>query len=191
MTGNVPPPPLSVRTGSANKIRIGISACLLGHPVRYNGELKRSAHIVERFGSDFDLVPVCPEVEFGLPIPREPMHLQGDPANPRMIITSRSEDITKAFRRWVAQRTAQLQEQDLCGYIFKTRSPSCGMRSVPVLVNTHRWAQQGVGLFAAALLHRLPFLPTEDEERLQAGDLEVSFRDRVVRYHRWLQLTAR
>ena len=101
-------------------IRVGISSCLLGQKVRYDGGHKRDRFLTDTLGRFVEWVPVCPEVECGLPTPRESMHLEGDPSSPRLITTRTRVDHTDRMRRWVGKRLKELEKEGLCGFIFKT-----------------------------------------------------------------------
>ena len=106
-----------------NTIRIGISSCLLGNPVRFDGGHKRDRYITDTLGMYFDFVPVCPEVECGLPVPRESMRLVGDPASPRLIAGKSGADHTERMLDWARKRVERLAGDGLCGFIFKSKSP--------------------------------------------------------------------
>ena len=109
-------------------IRLGISSCLLGNEVRYDGGHKLDRYLRDTLGAFVEWVPVCPEVEYGLPIPREALRLVGDPADPRLVTTRTSVDHTAGMKAWAARRLDALEREDLCGFVFKSRSPSsaCG-----------------------------------------------------------------
>ena len=113
-------------------IRIGVSSCLLGNKVRYDGGHKHDRYITETLGNYFEFLPVCPEVECGLPIPREAMRLIGDPESPRLVTNKTGVDHTDRMTQWAEQRVNQLAGEDLCGFIFKSKSPSSGMERVKV-----------------------------------------------------------
>ena len=110
------------------KVKIGISACLTGSKVRYNGSHKRDHYITDTLGQYFDFIPLCPEVEYGLPVPREPMRLTGVPENPRLITIRTGIDHTDGMKKWAKERLNELDKQKLCGFIFKSRSPSSGAK---------------------------------------------------------------
>jgi len=147
--------------------RIGISACLLGRPVRYNGGHKLEPLLRGRLGTVVDWLPVCPEVACGLPVPREPMHLVGDPADPRLVGLETGADRTERMKRWTERRAWKPAGGELCGFVFKSRSPSCGLRQVPVHGRGGETAGKGPGLFARSVLAAFPGLPVEDEEGLR------------------------
>ena len=115
-----------------DKIRLGISTCLLGEHVRYDGGHKHDRYLTDTLGAYIDFVPVCPEVECGLPVPREAMHLAGDPASPRLVTIKTGIDHTPRMQNWGTRRLDELKGENLSGYIFKSRSPSSGMQRVKV-----------------------------------------------------------
>lgn len=159
--------------------RLGISTCLLGEKVRYDGVGKRDRFLTDTFGKYVEWVPVCPEVECGLPIPREAMHLEGDPENPRLVTRKTHIDHTDRMRSWAGKRLAQLEKEDLAGYIFKSDSPSSGMERVRVYDEKGTPRKIGVGLWARAFMDHFPLLPVEDEGRLHDPLLRENFIERV------------
>lgn len=172
--------------GNDNKtIRIGVSSCLLGNKVRYDGGHKHDRYITETLGNYFAFIPVCPEVECGLPIPREAMRLVGDPASPRLVTNRTGIDHTEQMNEWARQRVKQLAEEDLCGFIFKSKSPSSGMERVKVYDSNNMPHTIGVGLFARIFKDRFPFLPVEEEGRLHDMTLRENFIESVFVYRRW------
>jgi uncharacterized protein YbgA (DUF1722 family)/uncharacterized protein YbbK (DUF523 family) len=173
------------------KPRLGISACLLGEKVRYDGGDKRDCFLTETFGRHVEWVPVCPEVEIGMGIPREAVRLVGDPPKPRMIAERSGKDWTAQFNPFAAKRVQALTALDLAGYIFKKNSPSCGMERVRVYNSKGVPTRQGRGLFAAAVMRELPLLPVEEEGRLNDPALRENFIERVFAYYRWQRLRRR
>jgi uncharacterized protein YbgA (DUF1722 family)/uncharacterized protein YbbK (DUF523 family) len=171
-------------------IRVGVSACLLGRPVRYDGGHKRDAYVVETLGRFFEFVPVCPEVECGLSVPREPMRLVGDPAAPRLVTIKTGIDLTARMRDWAARRVEELAREDLCGYIFKAKSPSSGMERVKVYNDKGVPVPKGTGLFARAFCDRFPLLPAEDEGRLHDEKLRENFIERIFTLARFRRAMA-
>jgi len=169
-------------------IRVGLSACLLGYEVRWNGGHKRDPYIVDTLGRWFTWVPVCPEEEIGLGTPREPLRLEGDPKAPRLVFRDTGGDLTDRMRAYAATRAARLERLDLSGYILKSDSPSCGMERVPVYGAGAQAVKRGTGLFAAALRRRLPLLPIEEEGRLHDPGLRENFIERVFAYRRLADL---
>jgi uncharacterized protein YbbK (DUF523 family)/uncharacterized protein YbgA (DUF1722 family) len=171
-------------------VRIGVSACLLGERVRWDGGHKRNAFLIETLAPHVEWVPVCPEVELGLGIPREPLRLEGDVDQPRLVAPGSGTDHTLAMRRLARSRADELARLDLAGYVLKTRSPSCGLERVPVHAGRRRPERRGTGLFARALLDRLPLLPVEEEEGLADADRRQQFLERVLAYARWKEVSA-
>ena len=168
----------------AGPIRIGISACLLGRAVRYDGGHKRDAFLVETFGRCVEWVPVCPEVELGLGVPRPTLRLERHGGNVRLVVPKTGEDHTDAMHRYASKRVTQLSDDDLCGYVLKKDSPSCGMERVKVYGADAVPSRSGRGVFAEALMRRYPNLPVEEEGRLNDPLLRENFVERVFAYHR-------
>lgn len=170
------------------KIKLGISTCLLGEKVRYDGGHKHDRYITGTLGLYFDWVPVCPEVECGLGTPREAMRLVGDPAAPRLVTIRSRVDHTERMLAWGRRRLAELEAEELCGYIFKSKSPSSGMERVKVYDDEGMPNPVGVGLWARMLMDRFPLLPVEEEGRLHDPVLRESFIERVFVMQRWRAL---
>lgn len=171
-------------------IKLGISACLLGQSVRYDGGHKLDPFLAETLGRFVTFVPVCPETECGLGVPREAMRLVGDPAHPRLVTIHSGIDHTQRMAAWAAKRVEELAREDLCGFIFKSRSPSSGMERVKVYTGEGAPVKKGVGLFARAFMDRLPLLPVEDEGRLHDPVLRENFITRIFVLRRWRDLLA-
>ena len=169
----------------SDTIRVGVSACLLGQPVRYDGGHKRDLYVMDTLGRYFDFVPVCPEVECGLGVPREAMRLVGDPDAPRLVTIKSGLDHTEKMQTWAAGRVAELAGENLCGFIFKAKSPSSGLTRVKVYNEKGSPAERGVGLFARAFVDRFPLIPVEDEGRLHDDKLRENFIDRIFTLTRW------
>jgi len=167
------------------QIRLGISSCLLGNKVRYDGQHKRDHFLVDTLGQYVQWVPVCPEVECGLLVPREAMRLVGDPERPRLVTIKTRIDHTDRMLKWAVQRARALDKEDLCGFVFKSRSPSSGMKSVKVYNDDGMPSQSGVGLFAKTFMDRFPLLPVEDEGRLNDALLRENFIERIFAFYRW------
>src|SRR5262245_22583753 len=148
------------------RLRIGISACLLGQEVRFDGGHKRDRFLTEVLGPFVEWVPVCPEVELGLGTPRETLRLMRSDCGVRMMTTRTNVDHTDSMNAWAKRRLDELAHEDLCGYVLKKDSPSCGMERVTVFGAEGASERSGRGLFAAALLERFPSLPVEEEGRL-------------------------
>lgn len=165
------------------RLRIGVSACLLGQQVRYDGGHKRDPQLATIFGSRVEWVPVCPEVELGMGTPREPVRLERDASGVRMLTVNTRVDYTAAMSRWAQQRIAALVRAGLDGYVLKSESPSCGKQQVTVF-EAGTAVSDGRGLFAAALMAAAPSLPIEDETRLRDRSVRDQFVARVLEYHR-------
>lgn len=176
---------------AGDNIRVGISSCLLGEKVRFDGGHKLDHYLKDTLGSFVEWIPVCPEVECGLPIPREAMHLVGDPESPRLLAVRTGKDHTERMLRWAEKKLEELEELDLCGFVFKSRSPSSGMRGVKVYSAEGMPRYRGVGIFARALMERFPVLPVEDEGRLSDPSLRENFIERVFVFRRWKDFTLR
>ena len=187
-------------------IRLGVSSCLLGENVRFDGGHKLDRFITETLGQFVEYVPVCPEVECGFPVPREAMRLVGDPANPRLVTTRTNVDHTERMLAWARKRVAELEGEGLCGCIFKSNSPSSGMERVPVshlhLAHSRHVrnedvtpehgvpSKNGVGVFARIFMEHFPLLPVEDEGRLHDMRLRENFIERVFTLKRWRDMLA-
>lgn len=174
----------------SGKIIVGVSACLLGEKVRYDGGHKHDRFITDRLGKFFSYVPVCPEVECGLPVPREAMHLTGEVNGPRLVTVHTGVDHTARMQGWSREKLNELEYSGLSGFIFKSKSPSSGMRGVRVYRDPGAPVSSGTGLFAAAFMKRFPLIPVEDEGRLNDPGLRENFIERVFVYHRWLELAG-
>lgn len=164
-------------------LRIGISACLLGDEVRFDGGHKRDAFLTEILAPYVEWVRVCPEVEIGLGIPRETLRLVNVGGDARMITTRTAIDHTDTMRAYARRRTEELASAGLRGYVLKKDSPSCGMERVKVYDGTAP-ARTGVGTYAAILKERFPALPIEEEGRLVDAVLRENFIERVFAYDR-------
>jgi uncharacterized protein YbgA (DUF1722 family)/uncharacterized protein YbbK (DUF523 family) len=168
-----------------SKLRLGISACLLGEKVRYDGGHKLDHYLRDTLGPFVEWVSVCPEVECGLPVPREAMRLAGDPDAPRLVTQRTKIDHTERLLDWARRRVAELTKENLSGFIFKSRSPSSGLRDAKVYNEDGNPVRRGPGLFARAFMARFPLVPVEDEGRLHDPGLRENFIERVFVHHRW------
>lgn len=170
-------------------IKIGVSACLLGEQVRFDGGHKRDAFLVETFGRYVQWVPVCPEVELGLGVPRKSLRLIESGGEIRMVEWERSAagqvpgpDRTDAMRAYARRRAGEMAREELCGYVLKKDSPSCGMERVKVYGRGGMPSKHGRGLFAEALMRAYPHMPVEEEGRLGDPRLRENFIERVFAY---------
>jgi len=171
-------------TAASSRPRIGVSACLLGREVRFDGGHKRDRFLTDTLAGFVQFVPVCPEVEIGLGTPREAIHLVAGDNGPRLIGNRTGRDHTDAMHAFAEQKIDQLEQLDLCGYILKSKSPSCGLFRIPIHGDYGSPVARGRGLFAEALTRRMPLLPIEDEGRLNDARLRESFFTRVFAYRR-------
>jgi len=169
-------------------IRLGVSSCLLGHEVRFDGGHKRDRFVTDLLGRFVEWVPICPEVEVGMETPRPALRLVGDGDRVRMVEIKSGRDHTRAMERYSARRVRDLRSLDLSGYILKKNSPSCGMTRVKVYGEKGMPTRQGRGLYASALMEAYPDLPCEDEGRLNDPKLRDNFIERVFAYHRLSRL---
>jgi uncharacterized protein YbbK (DUF523 family) len=181
--------------------RVGISRCLLGDEVRYDGGHKYAPSLIETLGAVVEWVPVCPEVEVGMGVPREPIQLvavapregapyvaaprEGAPCERRegrrlrLVGVETGEDWTARMQAWACNRLAALEALRLSGFVLKARSPSCGVRGVPI-----QDQESGAGMFAQALVAAMPGLPVEDEETLRDPAVRAQFLERISSRHR-------
>jgi len=170
----------------SRSIPVGISACLMGHKVRYDGGHKRSKYCLNVLNECFDFVPLCPEVSIGLSTPREPIRLVGDAASPRVVgVKDPDLDVTDKLYAYADEVSAKHTE--LCGYILMKGSPSCGMERVKVYHENGLPNEAGRGAYAAQLMRNNPALPVEEEGRLNDPVLRENFITRVFVYHSWQQ----
>jgi uncharacterized protein YbgA (DUF1722 family)/uncharacterized protein YbbK (DUF523 family) len=171
-----------------SKVRIGISSCLLGNAVRYDGGHKRDRFLTDTLGRYVEFVPVCPEVEVGLGIPREAMRLVGDLNHPRLLTIRSRIDHTERMTEWAQKRVKELERENLCGFIFKSDSPSSGLERVKVYDANGIPVKKGVGLFARVLMDHFPLLPVEDEGRLHDPLLRENFIESIFVWKRWREM---
>jgi len=179
--------PTEAESAAAAPLRLGISACLLGHEVRWDGGHKRDNFLIGTVGKFVEWVPVCPEVEVGMSTPRETLRLVTGPGGEddvRMVTTKGGEDHTAAMKRWATKRVRDLADEDLDGYVLKRDSPSCGMERVKLYDGKGGVRKKGSGLFAAELMGRNPLLPCEEEGRLNDPLLRENFLERVFAFRR-------
>ena len=172
-------------------IRIGISRCLLGEKVRYDGGHKRDNFLAGTLGRHVEWVPVCPEVEAGLGTPREAMRLVGPAEAPRLLTVKSGLDHTRMMERFSHHRMRELETLDLSGYVFKQGSPSCGVERVRVYHERGMPTRNGVGLFARIFREQFPLVPVEEEGRLADPSLRDNFLERVFGYARWREWQRR
>lgn len=162
----------------------------MGNTVRYDGGHKLDHYLRHTAGRFIEWVPVCPEAECGLPVPREAMDLVGDPDSPRLVTRVTGIDHTDRIGQWANRKMIALEKEDLCGFVFKARSPSCGVHDAKLNSWTRRNAGTRAGLFAETVMGRFPRMPIEDEEGLQDPALRENFIERLFVYCRWQEFMA-
>ena len=171
-------------------MKIGVSSCLLGNQVRYDGGHQLNRYISDTLGRHMQFVPVCPEVECGLSTPREAMRLVGDPDNPRLVTRRSGIDHTDRMQRWIASRLRDLEKEDLRGFIFKKNSPSSGLMRVKVYNEKGMPQKTGSGMFAKAFTEHFPYIPVEEDGRLNDPKLRENFIERIFALKRWRDLLS-
>ena len=169
-------------------LRLGISSCLLGNAVRFDGGHKRDGFVVDQLGPFVEWVPVCPEVEVGMGIPRPSLRLVRQGKEVALLEVASERDHTAKMKRFAARRARGLKGLELCGYVLKKSSPSCGMERVKVYGDKGMPKRDGRGLYASALMDAYPNLPTEEEGRLNDPRLRENFIERIFAYQRLRQL---
>ena len=173
-----------------DKIRVGISSCILGNPVRWNAGHKMDKYLAHTLGQFVDYVPVCPEVEVGLGVPRESMRLVGNPERPRLITFKSKTDHTDRMVRWARKRVRELEKENLCGFIFKSDSPSSGMIRVKVYNDKGMPHKVGVGIFAREFMDQFPSIPVEDDGRLNNPQIRENFIQQIFAMKRWRDINT-
>jgi uncharacterized protein YbgA (DUF1722 family)/uncharacterized protein YbbK (DUF523 family) len=169
-------------------IKMGISACLLGEPVRYDGSHKLDHYLKDTLGAFVQWVAVCPEVECGMSTPREAVRLVGSVESPRLMTSRTHVDKTAQMLRWSREKLDALEKEDLCGFVFKSDSPSSGLKNIRVYNEAGMAvSRKGSGIFARAFTERFPLIPAEDDGRLRDPKLRENFIERVFVYFRWKQ----
>lgn len=167
------------------RIKLGVSACLLGQNVRYNGGHCRDPFITDTLSQYVEFVPVCPEVEAGFPVPRETFRLVGSSESPRLLTSNTKQDHTETMLTWCSKKVRELEDADLFGFIFKKGSPSSGMERVKVYSVAGQPSSRGVGIFAGAFMKHFPLLPVEEEGRLHDPGLRENFIEAIFSLKRW------
>lgn len=165
--------------------RLGISACLLGQKVRFDGGHRKDRFLCATFGRFIEWIPLCPEMEVGMGVPRESVRLFGSASDPRMVAERSGRDWTARMNRFAAARARDLTRLGLSGYVFKKNSPSCGLERVRIYNDKGIPSRNGRGLFASVVTRTLPLVPVEEEGRLNDPALRENFIERVFAYHRW------
>ncbi len=184
-------PECALKCAETPALRLGISHCLLGEKCRWDGGHKLDPYLVNTLGQVVEWIPVCPEAELGLGIPRESMRLVGSVEAPRLVTHTTGRDYTEAMQAWARRRLEELAPLNLHGYVLKKDSPSCGMARVRVYGKAGETpANHGVGLYARELMARFPLLPVEEEGRLHDAGLRENFIERIFVEVRWRKLLA-
>ncbi|OGV49541.1 MAG: hypothetical protein A2X49_08205 [Lentisphaerae bacterium GWF2_52_8] len=162
------------------RIRLGVSACLMGKTVRYDGQSKFDPSLVTELSRFAELLPLCPETEAGLSVPRPPMRLVGAADAPHLIVIENGEDMTAELEAWIEEKCSWLLREGICGLVLKSKSPSCGPSHVEVFEKDGTSAGWGLGLFAAACKRSFPLMPMADEKEIGTAigiwDFEKSLR---------------
>jgi uncharacterized protein YbgA (DUF1722 family)/uncharacterized protein YbbK (DUF523 family) len=172
-------------------VRLGVSACLLGAEVRFDGGHKRDRYLTDRLGESVEWLPVCPELEAGLGLPRPVVQLRGGELGDRFIVRGEGTDLTDQMGAWAGERVDELARAGLDGFVFKKDSPSCGMARVRVYSDeTGMATRTGVGHFARRIMQRFPGLPVEEEGRLNDPILRERFIEAIFNHNRWRVLAA-
>jgi uncharacterized protein YbgA (DUF1722 family)/uncharacterized protein YbbK (DUF523 family) len=166
-------------------LRLGVSACLLGEKVRFDGGHKRDHFVSEVLGPWVEWVPICPEMEIGMGTPRPTIHIAEIDGAERLVSPKSGEDFTDAMNAYSAKKLVELEELGLDGFVLKKSSPSCGMERISVYRNSARMHKRGKGLFAGKLIEHWPQLPLEEEGRLNDPVLRENFIERVICRNRW------
>jgi len=168
-------------------MKIGISSCLLGNKVRYDGQHKLDRFLRDELGAFVEWVPACPEMECGLPVPREAMRLVGgDPEAPRLMTNKNFIDLTEQMESFVKIKLEELDKENLRGFVFKSKSPTSGMRGVKIYTKDGMPSRRGSGIFAREFMKRFPAIPVEDEGRLHDAGIRENFIEKIYVYDRWL-----
>jgi uncharacterized protein YbgA (DUF1722 family)/uncharacterized protein YbbK (DUF523 family) len=170
------------------RIKLGISSCLLGAKVRYDGKHRLNPFLKETLGQFVKWIPVCPEVECGLPVPREAMQLVGYPMNVRLLTIKKKVDYTDLMKEYTFSKIPSLREENLSGFIFKSKSPSSGMQGVDIYNSKGQPEFKGTGLFAEEVMCHFPLMPVEDDTRLHNSVIRENFIERIFVYKRWREL---
>lgn len=170
------------------KIKIGVSTCLLGKKVRYDGNHSHDRYITQTLGLFTQWVQVCPEVECGMPTPREAVRLVGDPACPRLVTQKTNQDMTKMMKDWIPGKLKALEKENLCGFIFRSKSPSSGLYRIRVYGDDGKVRKTGTGMFARAFTRHFPRIPVEEAGRLHDPKLREHFIERIFSFQRWRHL---
>jgi len=169
-------------------VQVGISMCLLGEKVRFDSGHKKDRYLTDVLGAYFQWVPVCPELEVGMGVPREAVRLVGEPESPRMVGVKSERDWTEPIQEYSDTKINYLSSMNLSGFIFKSDSPSCGMERVRIYSTKGIPSKSGRGMFAFVFMKANPLIPVEEEGRLNDLPLRENFIVRVFAYNRLQKL---
>ena len=172
------------------KIKIGISSCLLGNKVRYDGQHKLDNFLKNTLGQFVEWLPICPEVECGLSIPREAMNLHGTLENPQLYTIRTKKNLTEKMQNWISVKISELAKENLSGFIFKKKSPSSGLYDAKLYNEKGFSYAKTPGLFAKAFIENFPLIPVEDEGRLHDPVLRENFIERCFIFYRWQEMVS-
>ena len=167
------------------KIKLGVSACLMGEEVRWNGGHSKDRYLTDILGQYVEYVPVCPEVECGMGVPRETLRLVGDPDNPNLVTSKTNIDHTHRMTEWARKKAKELEKENLCGFVFKKNSPSSGLFRVPVRTSKGMPQKKGQGIFARVFTEHFPLIPAEEDGRLNDSKLRETFIEQIFTLMRW------
>ena len=173
------------------KIKLGISACLMGELVRWNGGHSRDRYLTDILGRYVEYVPVCPEVECGMGVPRETLRLVGHPDNPTLVTSKTNIDHTDRMTAWARRRVKELKKEHLCGFVFKKNSPSSGLFRVPVKNFKGMPQKTGQGIFARVFTQYFPLIPVEEDGRLNDSKLRETFIEQIFTLMRWREILSK
>jgi len=175
--------------GDMEKIKIGISSCLLGNKVRFDGQHKHDRFITGTLGEYCEFIPICPEVECGLPVPREAMRLIGTVEKQRLVTNKTGIDHSDRMLNWASVRLEKLEKEEPVAFIFKSKSPSSGLRAVKIYKEDGNVvSHSGRGLFAQAFVEKFPDIPVEDEGRLNDAVIRENFIETIFTMQRWREV---
>jgi uncharacterized protein YbgA (DUF1722 family)/uncharacterized protein YbbK (DUF523 family) len=174
-----------------DRIKIGVSACLMGEPVRWNGGHSRDRYLTDILGQYVEYVPVCPEVECGMGVPRETLRLVGNPDHPNLVTSKTNVDHTHRMTEWARKRVKELEKENLCGFVFKKNSPSSGLYKVPVKNFKGMPQKKGQGIFARVFTEHFPLVPVEEDGRLHDAKLRETFIEQIFTLMRWRETLSK
>jgi uncharacterized protein YbgA (DUF1722 family)/uncharacterized protein YbbK (DUF523 family) len=172
-------------------IRVGVSACVAGEKVRYDGSDARDPYLSDTLAKYVEFVPLCPEVACGMGIPREKVRQVDCGGEIRLIGYESGEDWTERMNVWADKVLSGLQEEGLCGFVFRSTSPSCALMHGKLYSTTGLAPKRMAGFFARKLMDRFPMLPTEADDRLHSPMLRENFIRRVFVLKRWNEMLAK